>query len=99
MPLIKKFTIVDPTIRASYSLKTSTHLLLKQYDLFYRETYKEEATAGELVEQMLLYVLTNDGDFQKFVKRLTPAQQSELDDAMAKLFPGARKAAEEEQGA
>lgn len=99
MPLIQKFTVVDPSIRASYSLKTSTHKLLKLYDLFYRDQYREEATAGELVENMLLYVLKADGDFQKFIKRLTPSQQGELDDAMAKLAPGARKVAEDEHGA
>ena len=85
MPLIQKFTVVDPAIRASYSLKTSTHKLLKLYDLFYRDQYKEEATAGELVEQMLLYVLKSDADFQKFAKRLAPVQQAELDEAMARL--------------
>lgn len=99
MPLIQKFTVIDPSVRVSYSLKTSTHKLLKLYDLFYKDLYKEEASAGELVENMLLYVLKNDADFQKFVKRLTPAQQSELDDAMAKLAPGVRKVAEDEQGA
>lgn len=85
MPLIQKFTVVDPAIRASYSIKTSTHKLLKLYDLFYRDQYKEEATAGELVEQMLLYVLRSDADFQKFTKRLAPAAQAELDEAMARL--------------
>jgi hypothetical protein len=85
MPLIQKFTVVDPAIRASYSLKTSTHKLLKLYDLFYKDQYKEEATAGELVENMLLYVLKADPDFQKFSKRLSQAQQAELDDAMARL--------------
>jgi len=79
MPLIKKFTIVDPAVRASYSLKTSTHLQLKLYDLFYRDTYKEEATTGELVEQMLLYVLANDPDFVKFSKKLPAALQTEFD--------------------
>ena len=97
MPLIQKFTVVDPSVRVSYSLKTSTHKLLKLYDLFYKDLYREEASAGELVENMLLYVLKNDADFQKFIKRLTPAQHSELDDAMAKLNPGARKSLEDEQ--
>ena len=85
MPLIQKFTVVDPAIRASYSLKTSTHKLLKLYDLFYRDQYKEEATAGELVEQMLLYVLKTDVDFQRFSKRMAPAQQAELDEFLVRL--------------
>jgi hypothetical protein len=85
MALIQKFTVVDPSVRSSYSLKTSTHKLLKLYDLFYKDQYKEEATAGELVENILLYVLRSDADFQKFTKRLNPAQQTELDETMAKL--------------
>lgn len=85
MALIPKFTIVDPAIRVSYSLRTSTHKLLKQYDLFYRDQYKEEASAGELVENMLLYVLRTDADFQKFIKKLSSVQQAELDEAMARL--------------
>lgn len=96
MALIPKFTVVDPAVRASYSLKTSTHKLLKQYDLFYKDQYKEEASAGELVENMLLYVLRTDPDFQKFIKRLSSVQQAELDEAMARLAPaaGARKDAD-----
>ena len=93
MALIQKFTVVDPSIRASYSLKTSTHTLLKQYDLFYKDTYKEEATVGELVENMLLYVLKADSDFQRFIKKIPVGAAAELDEYMRRLT--GRKATDE----
>jgi hypothetical protein len=94
MALIQKFTVVDPSIRASYSLKTSTHTLLKMYDLFYKDTYREGATAGELVENMLLYVLKADPDFQKFIKKLSVGAAAELDEYMRRL--SGRKTATED---
>ena len=54
----------------------------------------ENGVKGELVENMLLYVLKADPDFQKFIKKLPVGAAAELDEYMRRLS-GRKTAAED----
>ena len=57
----------EPSERFAISMKASAHASLKSYQDFYRQTYGEDITMNQLVENMLVEFMKDDKDFQKVV--------------------------------
>ena len=82
MPALKKFTVVDPTDRLNISLKLSTRTAIEQYRVFYQNAYETPVERGELMEEVLRSFFEADADFQKFLRRMTPADKAAVDKAL-----------------
>lgn len=82
MPALKQFTVVDPTERINVALKLSTRTSIEQYRLFYTASYGHGVERGELIEEVLRAFFDNDADFQRFIKKMTPADKANVDKSL-----------------
>ncbi|MGF6937038.1 hypothetical protein OKW41_006200 [Paraburkholderia sp. UCT70] len=82
MPALKKFTVIDPTDRLNISLKMSTRTAIEQYRVFYQQAYETPVEHGELIEEVVRSFFEADADFQKFQKRMSPADKAAVDKAL-----------------
>jgi len=85
--LIKKFTEVDPTERVSLTLKLSTRKAVEQYRQFYQKEYGHSVERGELIEQAVMTLFSQDKEFQSFIKGMSKAQTAAVDEALGVLAP------------
>ncbi|VXC90292.1 conserved hypothetical protein [Burkholderia sp. 8Y] len=82
MPALRQFTVVDPNERINIALKLSTRTSIEQYRLFYTAAYGHGVERGELVEEVLRAFFENDADFQRFIKKMTPADKANVDKSL-----------------
>jgi hypothetical protein len=82
MPALKQFTVVDPTERVNVALKLSTRTLIEQYRVFYTASYGHPVERGELLVEILRSFFDGDSDFQRYVKKMTPADKAVVDKAL-----------------
>lgn len=63
---IKKISQKDPTVRLTFTLKSSTLKMLEDYQSYYEQAYKEPIEQRALLEEMLVTFAASDKDFVKF---------------------------------
>jgi uncharacterized protein (UPF0335 family) len=84
MASLKKTKIVDPSGRVNLSLKRSTRIALEQYRHFCEKAHKVEYERSELVEQVIVAWLEQDGEFTAFVSALTARQKADIESSVEK---------------
>jgi len=79
---LKKFTVVDPSERLSFSLKLSTRRGIEEYRAYYSAAYGHPVERGALIEQLLVAWLEQDTEFVKFKKGMSEAQRQAVETAL-----------------
>ena len=84
MATLKRFTTVDPTARLNFSLRLSTRRGVEEYRQYYTSVLApgHSVERGELVEQLLVAFIEQDGDFAKFKRAMTEVQRGEVEKAL-----------------
>jgi len=82
MATLKRFTVVDPAERLSFSLKLSTRRGIEEYRTYYSAAYGHPVERGALIEQLLAAWLEQDTDFAKFRKGMSADQRTAVEAAL-----------------
>jgi len=72
--MLKRITTNDSLQRLYISVHQSTLDMLQAYRENYRQVYGDELPQNRAIEAMLVEFMTNDKDFQRFLKTWKPAE-------------------------